>query len=654
MKLLKHLIRINMKAVAENMISRVKKFGFNFNSISVEIVALFSVALLFIFSSFYATLIFIQFDFIKIIEVSICFLILFIALNFIFNRWVFSRINFSNLDIFSSIIVFIILILWLHAPDKWTYSYFRIFPLLDVELGLGWNPDSAFHVSLINSINLFGYPSTGQHGTPLLAYHVLSHYVDALIIKISNIDAWDSYGMFFYFKRVMVLGSIILFIASVCRKREPYVFFLSIVFLTPIILSTWHLVGSHSLWLTSNLVILSSPYVFKILNQEGRLSSNDYMLLMLLIILISFGKISSGFCYSMIIGFSLLLKDRKDYRVYFFGLILLLFFIIYASQFRADIVSTYNIIDLTKILNFIFLKSPTSYDLLFSNYVLIFILGLLAFFFRLQTLKNLFYVVCFSIVLIVVYFNVASNLTIDDKAYFSYGFFSVLIILIYQELVMVFQNGRMAKFPLIKFVNFLPIFYLKTVLLSCILFLLAKLPTAAPNVFNIGSFKSWNLTHNLNYQPFESLNLKYANYEISVLEQIGRYPLRDLAGYPNSYYQFRDSLLKFMSVVGTTPKTSLLFMPKDIFFQGTQSNDGLYWARGLFLYAFTGVPLIHGISYPEQKGYGNVNPFYNNQSVIKTESEFKEVAACSLNKDIVIVESFETRKFSFIRCNFHP
>jgi hypothetical protein len=26
----------------------------------------------------------------------------------------------------------------------------------------------------------------------------------------------------------------------------------------------------------------------------------------------------------MIIGFSLLLKDRKDYRVYFFGLILLL------------------------------------------------------------------------------------------------------------------------------------------------------------------------------------------------------------------------------------------------------------------------------------------------------------------------------------------
>ena len=55
-------------------------------------------------------------------------------------------------------------------------------------------------------------------GTPILVYHILSHYIDALILLISGLEPWDSYGLFFHFKIVLFLSSILFFIGFILKK----------------------------------------------------------------------------------------------------------------------------------------------------------------------------------------------------------------------------------------------------------------------------------------------------------------------------------------------------------------------------------------------------------------------------------------------------
>ena len=63
----------------------------------------------------------------------------------------------------------------------------------------------------------------------------------------------------------------------------------------------------------------------------------DFFFLTCLIIIISLGKISTGFMYAVFIGFYLLLKDRKNKLVYFYGIIWITFFLFYKKLMTINV-----------------------------------------------------------------------------------------------------------------------------------------------------------------------------------------------------------------------------------------------------------------------------------------------------------------------------
>lgn len=623
-------------------------FDLKAGNVSVETVAVIAISLLFAFATIYSTYVYVQFSRVQILGTSLFFLILFIGLIFIFTPWV-VRVKYipNLLGILLSILIFCALILWLFSPDKWVLDYFRTFPTIEAELGLGWHIDTTFHVAIINSINTFGYPSTGQHDVPILYYHVLSHYVEALIINIIGINAWDSYGMFFYFKRVMVLSAIIIFISTVCRKKAWYVFVISIFTLIPLIAATWHLVGSHGLWVPTLLIIFSAPIIYRLLNQEKRLNLKDYIFLFSVLILVSLGKVSSGLSYSLVIGFLLVLRDWRDFRVYIFGSLLFGFFLLFSSKFILG-GKGFEFVNISELFKFLFLKTNEINNQLYQVYVLIFIVILLAVVFRFRSLKKLLLSSVISVLTLALYFNVAKNsLSSSDIFYFIYGLYSVLLLIVYQELINTFDNveikGVIVVNPGARSYNL----DFKPFLVIGIFLLVGKMNLTYINLHTINFASIKNVILSINTQPFEQINLKESESKATVLKQMREGGFINFANYPVKYRHFRNALSEYMEQNRITSKDTLLYLSREAYSQEPNSLGAISWARGLFLYAFTGVPLIYGVS--ELRGAYGYSAYKISSSWVM-RSDFNESEACRFKKNIVIIENFDERKFSFIKC----
>ncbi|EPZ8204082.1 hypothetical protein ACXWHM_004825, partial [Enterobacter hormaechei] len=76
----------------------------------------------------------------------------------------------------------IVMIYALSFYDSYMNKYFSFNPIFDVDTHNIWHKDSAYNISIIQSIINFGYPSIGLDGHKLTAYHVLSHYADAFLL----------------------------------------------------------------------------------------------------------------------------------------------------------------------------------------------------------------------------------------------------------------------------------------------------------------------------------------------------------------------------------------------------------------------------------------------------------------------------------------
>lgn len=215
--------------------------------VSNQSIALISILVFTLWTLIYTVTVFEQFTTRQILTVFLSFLFIFMAFAYIFTENRFnlqiqsglavkrqdagqSALNITtNNNFFVFIIILFLLMVLLSGTIPKVYNpYIHTYPLLETELGFGWHQDTAYHVSLIQSILHFGYPSIAQHGIPFNAYHVLSHYVDAVIIFISGVDPYDSYGLLFAFKIWLLISTISLFLAATLKSAPPsYTFFFS-------------------------------------------------------------------------------------------------------------------------------------------------------------------------------------------------------------------------------------------------------------------------------------------------------------------------------------------------------------------------------------------------------------------------------------------
>lgn len=215
---------------------------------------------------------------------------------------------------------------------RWS-DYFPRMSYDRLAAGNGFHVDSAFHISIVQGILRTGYPTTGQHLDPFIGYHSLTHYVDAGVVWLLGIDPWESYALVFFAKFISLFIALVFYAGQIFPGRESISFFFILSLTTGIVLSaSGHVVGSHGQWFPVLFLLLLAHRVSTAL-RKSKLEGPDLALLSVVVVLLSLGKISLGFTFAVFAGFTMLLQNWRDFRVYFVGTVWALFFIFFGREF---------------------------------------------------------------------------------------------------------------------------------------------------------------------------------------------------------------------------------------------------------------------------------------------------------------------------------
>ena len=615
------------RAVNNNML--LIPIDFKTLGVSPFSATLLALVMYFVYTTGYAQLVFIQFTPLQILSVGLTCLGLLALLTGLFMRPSLLAIRSGPIrlnlkTIATSLFVTFVLIMFTHSGTGFS-EYVRTFPLLETELGLGWHQDTVYHVSLIQSILNFGFPSIAQHGHPLTAYHVLSHYVDALILFITQVEPYDSYGLLFHYKIFLFLSSILLAVTAITRNHGWITYLVSFVLLTPCVIGTWHAIGSHGLWMASLIMLLSAPFVFSRILQEDELSRRQLLALFLIIVSIGLAKISSGFMYGAFLGAVILVKQPKAVTTYVFGAALLIFFYLYGNVYYSKLNNITSTLDLSSLglinlykfasaksigINGIFSYMPTI--LLWTS--ILFMLGLI---YRKRTIWNL--IIGTVLGILALYFITETNksLGMSDIWYFQYGAYSGLILITFVTIIACKDNlppptevaGQNTKVQ-----N-----QLMAVVTTVCLALLTKFAVLPDfHVFNTGPESIRQKIANAYTNPFASINSKLAPSDhMSILAKpstnrarLGKFesvrPLKAL----------REQIV-IAQKNNITKNSTALLLSREYFDTAFKPFGGISWARGLLVYAVTGTQLVNGvIEIPG--GYGFA-PFYANHTALSDQ-----------------------------------
>jgi len=622
-----------------------------FLQLSINSVVLISVYLFYAVMTIYALLVFKQFQWSEVLSVSLVFLLLLHILLYVFHSDLFRQslsVSIYNL-LMAGLVVFFLMLLVGSPNTMFEGNYFRTFPLLEMELGLGWHRDTAYHVSLIQSILNFGYPSIGQHGSPVTIYHVLSHYIDALVVLLTGVEPFDSYGLLYNFKKFFVLAAITVFLSKLVNDKQPVTFLVVLILAAPIIIESWHCIASHSLWFTSMVLILSTSKVFGLIIKPEKISLKEILVVLIIVMLLALGKVSTSFMYAVFLGFYLLLKQPRSYIPYLFGAACLLFFYVYSSLFSSR--SSGMLFSHIGIAGFYkFLMEPSRFWLsqLYSTYasVLIFICVSLVY----KSSNNIRFLFASILSLLVLYLvtTITLGLSRADIFYFVNGLSSILILFALHSFFFCLKNGERRNFEVIDFLDRKAVF----ILVAGLGAVLTHLPSIGifsrtpqfPHSISIFSMTPKNLASKLDkliISPFSNVN-KSEDLKNNVTIA-GHLP----ATLDRPWLSFRNELNAYLKLHGLKKSDALLFVPKEIF---DGNVDGRPWARGMLVYAVAGVPLVYGLGGMDQT-YGQSD--YNRAALRRYKTDFNAAEACKVGsgKAVISVQDFENPDFELYKCS---
>ena len=558
--------------------------------------------------------------------------------------------RFSSLSLKKIGLVFLLaslLLLTCFSPGtQFVPAFFPVFPGLEADLGIHWHEDTAFHTALIQSIVNFGYPSIGQHGTPLIGYHVLSHYVDAAFIKLSGVDAWNTIGLFYHFKTTALLVSILFFLGRVTHGLKSRYLVLSVVLLMPMLVYTWHAIGSQGLWVTTLVCLVTAPFVFRQLAQTEAPSLRNFAALFLLVVVVSLGKVSSGFAYAMVIGLILWFRHMRCLKLYVWGVLVLVFFAWFksftsGSQPTSEFVFSLPVIWTGAIG---FLIKGLQGDLggvVLHNVALIGVIGLWALLTKNTLVKQMFAAMLLSFVLLLLLLHIYPSFLRPDKRFFMYGLLYAGFLMA-PQLLRVSVEGLLVDRPKALFVRL-------GLIATSVLIVFAVTSKPVFNVFNL----DWAYVKQSAFKtPFLRLSEKM---DLGVNPDIRRINRLKPSGAMSSVHRpvsdFKLGLQTFMHANSLSPNNTLLFVPTEVWEEElkVQHGAGRRWPfLGTFLYAVTGVPMIHGVQ-KMQRTFGFSD--YSTDALWRNRASFDESLACQMNKNIVQTVTFNPPSFDLTRCN---
>lgn len=194
-----------------------------------------------------------------------------------------------------------------------------------ISLGLA-HVDTLYHISISNMINTYQDPSTGLDGTPYMPYHWASHALFAGMSKLTSIDGITFYNLYYPVIFIPLFLKTFLSLAVEYRHRvnnqkgsnsimkEIYVIMIFFVGIISPLLGSFPFV-SESFTVSFIFLFCLLGLVFLLKNLRFNISEHMVPFFMLLIyssflfFLVSFSKISVGFCF-MGVGTYILFKFK--------------------------------------------------------------------------------------------------------------------------------------------------------------------------------------------------------------------------------------------------------------------------------------------------------------------------------------------------------
>lgn len=579
------------------------------SSPSLDTIVLIGLSLFFVLVLSDGIRVFQQFSWFQVVGVGVAFLVLVAFLFALFN---FRKLRQIQLGFTVSAVLWgvglglFLFALSLTALGNWA-AYFPAAPLLQLDAGRGLHQDSVFHVSLIQSILNLGYPSTGQHGLPFMPYHVLSHYVDAGILAVTGLEPLDSYGLLFHFKSFAFLALSTTFLWVVFREKARWGFALALILFTPLLAGDWLVIGSEGLWFTSLLVIASAPLVARIVTSDIFRTSH-MLILMTLGICIGVGKVSSGLVFALLIGFYVLLRFPRNFRVYIMGVVWVGFFGIFSAAQDSGSGSGTKFPHLSGITGF--LNPWTTYPggPVEWNLVGIYLILLVLFSAWLRSknrpllflvFSSVFTLLCLSVLMMV---PAPGGLSQPDIAYFVLALYFALLL-----------------FGLLALLNGL------------------SYPISAPGKL---TGKIW----------LSLMGVFTAALVMTMTKPVILHPTFELPAVPvqSGAGQLRSQLTSFMQEYNVTPRNSVLVIPTEVFKDELAQWGGPFWAQGLTVYALTGVPLHHGLTDLSQQDFGQ-GGYSDALSLSRAEIEERGFEELDSGTHVIVVESVLPPRFEILK-----
>lgn len=522
---------------------------------------------------------------------------------------------------------------FLSALGRWD-SYFSNFANTRFEQGRQFHQDTAFHVAIIKSIQQYGYPSTGQHESELLWYHVLSHYVDAGWTALLGLDPWESYALLFYAKAIVLLLSLVVFVSKVAGGN-PYLFAVLLAVSIPALTNSWHAVGSHGQWVPFVILFLVAFWVVKTLRADS-LGVGALVGLTILVLVLSLGKISLGFGFASVVGIWLVFKRPGDVRVYLTGAFWLLFFVLWYSQSsrveRPDVA--------------LLERLSSSWPEIVSLVAV----TLLTLVFWLFTKKN-DWALLLSVLLTVgaIYISLPLFLVTSsgsDVYYFLHGLYSVIALVFFAILAGSFSSNpsiSSIKQPHVK--ELIPYIALMGAFLIPFLPTIAKSPVVAGFSPEQG-FRNIYAANTSTYKwPSRALG---EGHSWSVL---GGVPVQDLTDLENATFlsRLQDAVDRQLYKEGIQKSSTLLFIPKE----GWEEIEASYevsrpWATGLLVKAVTGMTLVHSIPSDRPETYGFTD--YTGAGLRISEERTLDSTLCRFGKPVLVIENPVKEMEVSVRC----
>ena len=497
----------------------------------------------------------------------------------------------------------------------------------------GFHQDSAFHVAIIQGVLNTGYPTTGQHLEPWVSYHALSHYVDAMVLFLLGVNPWESYGLLFFAKGVSISLAVIFFSMKATGNRPEILFWPILLIVYSAFTATWHVISSHGQWFPMIVLSLVAFRVFTIAMKDKR-TWTDYLLLSVLVVVFSLGKVSLGFTFAVLVGLWLFFRRPVDWRLLPIGVAWAAFLGLYSMVFFSSYASAIDRPSLGSLFGFV-LQDVSALVL-----IAILIAGI-AWFSQVNYGGSLTFALVTAMVFTTAAGTVASNGS--DVFYFFHGLFSIALFLSVafatRALFPEEESNQRIEFPKI---------YGPKVLAFVSAFMFAVSPVVSKSQMSpYSSFGTvWDVVSSVGDHTYRWWNEGSGPSErFTTLHALRGETLQVEPDNETPWVvQFRDALDGFTNSEEFPGGAPLLFLTAEQFeFVSNRLLPPTPWSTGLAVTAVTGMPLVFGVFDAGFGSYGFGD--YREEARVRPEASVSEELLCDFGRPVIVI--FDIESFSF-------